>query len=114
MADRLFELKHLQSAINIYQCIIQDNPELLYNIAGLGNHEQMVGFYEWHVFKWYDQQRKAKVIEGSPYDGLSLCCHQHSKYEEGIKWYAEMVRKYPNNYQLVYGYANILYNNGIF
>lgn len=25
-----------------------------------------------------------------------------------------MARKHPRNYQIVYGYANILYNNGIY
>jgi tetratricopeptide (TPR) repeat protein len=38
----------------------------------------------------------------------------NSKYEAGIAWYKEMTRKYPKNYQLIFGYANILYNNSIY
>lgn len=38
----------------------------------------------------------------------------NSKYEPGISWYKDMLAKYPKNYQVRFGYANILYNNGIY
>jgi|688.fasta_scaffold2255684_1 hypothetical protein len=38
----------------------------------------------------------------------------NSKLEAGISWYKDMSNKYPKNYQLRFGYANILYNNGIY
>jgi hypothetical protein len=36
-ADRLYELKQYQLAINVYQNIIENNPEHDYKIDGLGN-----------------------------------------------------------------------------
>jgi hypothetical protein len=45
VADRFFELKHFKDAIKIYQTIIENNPEQDYHIEGLGNNEEMIGFY---------------------------------------------------------------------
>jgi tetratricopeptide (TPR) repeat protein len=45
---------------------------------------------------------------------LSLCCTANGKHEAGIAWYKEMVGKHPEDYRLVFGYANILYNNSIY
>jgi tetratricopeptide (TPR) repeat protein len=38
----------------------------------------------------------------------------HEKYEAGIAWYREMANKFPKNYQIIFGLANILYNNSIY
>ena len=85
-----------------------------YDINGLGNNEEQIGYYEWDSYTWYKEERQSKKIKGNPYDALSLCCLANTKYEAGIPWYRDMAFKYPKNYQIVLGYANILYNNAIY
>lgn len=81
-----------------------------YELAGLGNAEEQTGYYEWNIAEWYISKKESGSIKGSPYDALSLCYSVRKSNIKGEAWYREMISKYPNNYKLMYGLANVLYS----
>lgn len=114
IADSYFEKYLITEAINAYQLIIESNPEFDYQIDGLGNSEEQSGYYQYTIAEWYKNERLENKIKGSPYDSLSLCYSRNQEYKKGKEWYEKMLLKYPNNYQLHFGYANILFNSSIY
>ena len=78
----------------------------------------MISRYEWWVYKWYDSQRTAGKIKGNVFDALSLCyctirISNGEEAEKGIEWYEDMLGD-RDSYELLIGYANLLYNKARF
>jgi pentatricopeptide repeat protein len=114
IADGLFKEKKIVEAISIYQKIIEEGYSVDFDIAGVGNAELAISRYEWFVYRWYDEQRKANKIRGNAFDALSLCYFMirnsnEEEAERGILWYEDMLG-IQESVELLIGYANILYN----
>lgn len=45
------------------------------------------------------------------HDGLSICLEKASDYEFYSAWYNSQIINHPNDYRLIYGLANLEYNN---
>ena len=61
---------------------------------------------------------KSNKYKGTVLDALSLCYMKlrdsDEKLTEGIEWYKKMVDDYPDSYQIIFGYATILNNEGYY
>jgi tetratricopeptide (TPR) repeat protein len=105
-------------AIEIYKKIILEQINEDIEIDGMGNSEQSISYYEWFIYRWYSEGIKSGKYKGTAYDALSLCYlslkSSDADMEEAMTWYQSMIDLYPDKYQFLYGYANILYSKGIF
>lgn len=56
------------------------------------------------------QDNLSKIV--NPYDVLCFSYSQLQNYKEAESWYGHRLGKDKDNYQLILGLANVLYNQG--
>ena len=117
IANKLFQRGYIDQAIEVYQKLIEADPDYKADIEGLGCNQLNVSHCEWNLFSWYESNKKAGKIKESPYDALSLCYtliisidKYNSGMKKGLRWYESMINKHPDNWRFYMGLANLHYN----
>jgi tetratricopeptide (TPR) repeat protein len=109
-AEALIESDQIKEALSVLKKCLQADPNIADDFSGLGCFEDRVGYHYGSLWDWVLLCKKEQGNQLSPYDLLSLCISVSEPVSDHKDWYVKMLELYPNSYKLLYGLANLEYN----